>query len=136
MPPFCKKSHSDKKYRQAGCMKFLVDAQLPKKLARWFSARGYDAIHTLDLPEKNKTSDEQINELSLRERRIVISKDSDFYDMYFQKLEPHKLIYLTVGNMSTDELIQVFDRNLDRILIEIEYNNVLEITQSSIITLD
>jgi len=56
--------------------------------------------------------------------------------MYFQKLEPHKLIYLTVGNMSTDELIQLFDRNLDRILIEIEYNNVLEITRSSIITLD
>ncbi len=117
-------------------MKFIVDAQLPKILARWLSAKGFDAIHTLDLPEKNKTSDEFINELSIREKRIVISKDSDFYDRYFRKLEPHKLIYLTTGNISTEELIQLFDRNLDRILGEIEVNFVVEITRTTIITID
>lgn len=117
-------------------MKFLVDAQLPKRLARWLAMQGHDVIHTLDLPDKNRTSDDQINELSIREKRIVISKDSDFYDRFFQKLEPHKLIYLTVGNISTDELIQLFDRNLARILSEIEVNNVVEITRNSIITID
>ena len=34
-------------------MKFIVDAQLPKSLARFLSERGFDAIHTLDLPRKN-----------------------------------------------------------------------------------
>lgn len=33
-------------------MRFLVDAQLPKSLARFFSERGSDAIHTLDYREK------------------------------------------------------------------------------------
>ena len=31
-------------------MKFLVDAQLPIRLARFLQASGHDAIHTLDLP--------------------------------------------------------------------------------------
>lgn len=117
-------------------MKFIVDAQLPRKLARWLGANGYDTIHTLDLPDKNRTSDNQINELSLKEQRVVISKDSDFYDRYFLKLEPYKLIYLTVGNMATDELLLLFEKNLNQIISEIELNHVVEITRTSIITID
>lgn len=30
-------------------MKFLIDAQLPKRLCDWLRAKGYDALHTLDL---------------------------------------------------------------------------------------
>ncbi len=36
-------------------MKFLVDAQLPIRLARFLQASGYNAIHTLDLPQRNYT---------------------------------------------------------------------------------
>ena len=38
-------------------MKFILDAQLPKKLSDFLIWKGYDAIHTLDLPLKNKTKD-------------------------------------------------------------------------------
>ncbi len=116
-------------------MKFIVDAQLPKKLAKWLVERGFDAIHTLDLPERNRTGDDAINELSIRENRIVISKDSDFYDSYFQKLEPHKLLFLTVGNISTNDLIRLFDMNLQTIMSEINQNNVVEVSRTSIITI-
>lgn len=44
-------------------MKFLVDAQLPRRLARFLQSQGYDAIHTRDLPEGNATSDAYINRL-------------------------------------------------------------------------
>jgi len=30
-------------------MKFLIDAQLPRRLAHWFPRGGHDVIHTLDL---------------------------------------------------------------------------------------
>ncbi|MGH7886297.1 MAG: DUF5615 family PIN-like protein [Candidatus Binatia bacterium] len=30
-------------------MKFLVDAQLPPRLARWLQAEGHEAAHTRDL---------------------------------------------------------------------------------------
>jgi predicted nuclease of predicted toxin-antitoxin system len=96
-------------------MKFLVDAQLPKRLAHWLTNQGYEAVHTLDLPEKNRTTDASINELSIREHYIVISKDSDFFDRYFSHLEPYKLIFLTTGNISTNELINIFNLNIESI---------------------
>jgi len=36
-------------------MKFLIDAHLPKRLAQLLQRLGHDAIHTLDLPGKNRT---------------------------------------------------------------------------------
>jgi len=32
-------------------MRLVVDAQLPKRLARGFATRGFDALHTLDLEQ-------------------------------------------------------------------------------------
>ncbi|MEL6820247.1 MAG: DUF5615 family PIN-like protein [Calditrichota bacterium] len=61
-------------------MNFLIDAQLPKRLKYRFEEAGHNAVHTLDLPLQNKTSDRIIEEISLSEQRIVISKDADFVD--------------------------------------------------------
>jgi predicted nuclease of predicted toxin-antitoxin system len=47
-------------------MNFLVDAQLPRRMAAWLAAVGCDAIHTLDLPDGNRTTDEQINDAAAR----------------------------------------------------------------------
>ena len=88
-------------------MKFPIDAQLPKTLADFFRERGFDAVHTLELPNKNFTKDSEINQISLDEERIVISKDSDFYDSYSAKQEPYKLLYLTIGNVRNKELIDL-----------------------------
>ncbi len=39
---------------------------------------GHDAIHTLDLPDGNRTPDSEISRVSVSEERIVTTKDSDF----------------------------------------------------------
>ena len=52
-------------------LRFLVDAQLPKRLAYLLRDEGHDAVHTLDLPTANRTADESINALSLRQERVV-----------------------------------------------------------------
>ena len=41
-------------------MKFMVDAQLPRRLSIWFRDQGYDARHTIDLPEGNRTQDAEV----------------------------------------------------------------------------
>lgn len=63
-------------------MKFIVDAQIPKTLAYFLREKGFDALHTSELPNGNDTTDAEINHLSLAENRIVISKDGDFYDSF------------------------------------------------------
>ncbi len=114
-------------------MRFIVDAQLPKSLARFLSERGFDAIHTLDLPRKNATDDLEINRISLKENRIVISKDSDFYDSYTARKEPYKLLYLTTGNISTEDLLNLFDKNLLLIIHTMQNGSVVEISRHNII---
>lgn len=59
-------------------MKFLVDAQLPRRLANWLNDAGQDALHTLDLPRKNLTSDSEIINRAQQDGRIVVTKDADF----------------------------------------------------------
>ena len=113
-------------------MKFLVDAQLPRRLARWLSEKGFDTLHTLDLPDKNSTTDHQISDISIREQRVVISKDSDFYDRYFDKLEPWKLLFLTVGNLSNDALIELFEKNMDQIIAELETAQVIQMSRTTL----
>jgi predicted nuclease of predicted toxin-antitoxin system len=36
-------------------MKFLLDAQLPRRLARFLKETGRDVTHTLELPLRNAT---------------------------------------------------------------------------------
>jgi predicted nuclease of predicted toxin-antitoxin system len=115
-------------------MKFIVDAQLPKSLARFLKQQGYDAIHTLDLPLKNATGDNYINQLSIQQQRVVITKDSDFYDSFLAKQEPYKLLYLTVGNMRNSQLIALFTNNLATIVRELQHGDIVELSSDTIVT--
>ena len=85
-------------------MKFLVDAQLPLRLARWLQDEGYDAVHTRDLPHGNRTSDADINDRSVREQRVVVTKDEDFVDTFHLKREPRKLLLVATGNIGNSDL--------------------------------
>ena len=66
-------------------MKFLIDAQLPMRIANLLENSGYDVIHTKNLPLQNVTPDSEINKLSILEQRIVITKDKDFLDSFLIK---------------------------------------------------
>lgn len=85
-------------------MKFLVDAQLPVRLARFIQTTGYDTVHTRDLPQQNATSDPQINQISIQQERIVITKDSDFVDSFMTMKKPYKLLLITTGNIKNIEM--------------------------------
>ena len=61
-------------------MKFLVDAQLPARLAQSLSSAGHDALHTTELLDGNRTTDGRVAELADDEGRIVVTKDRDFRD--------------------------------------------------------
>lgn len=69
-------------------MKFLVDAQWPRRLASWLNANGHDALHALDLPHANRTADDEICRLADAQRRAVITKDDDFVYSFLVSLAP------------------------------------------------
>ncbi|MCP4754465.1 MAG: hypothetical protein GY866_26585 [Proteobacteria bacterium] len=114
-------------------MKYLIDAQLPKRLSSTFKDSGYDAIHTLDLPDKNRTKDRNINSISLNEKRIVVSKDSDFVDSIFVSDKPYKLLYVATGNISNNELIEMFSANIRLIDQAFRSNRLIELNPDTLI---
>jgi len=61
-------------------MKFLIDAQLPHSLGGCFVAAGPEALHTLDLPDGNRTSDDDIIRHADRMDAVIVTKDQDFVD--------------------------------------------------------
>lgn len=108
-------------------MNFLVDAHLPKRLALQLSAAGHDSIHTLDLPLRNRTPDAVINEISLAEERVVVTKDADFRDSHLVNGEPYKLLLVSTGNISNNDLLNLFAQNLTRIVAAFEIHSYIEL---------
>jgi predicted nuclease of predicted toxin-antitoxin system len=115
-------------------MKFIVDAQLPRRLAHFLQNAGYDTIHTLDLPQQNATPDSNINALSIQQERIVITKDSDFVDSFLTIRQPYKLLLISTGNIKNSALEAIFATNLPQIIDLLTQHQYIEVNQDSIIT--
>ena len=63
-------------------LKFIADAQLPYSLAEMIRSKGFNVKHTDDLHNKERTTDNEIRILAKEEKRIVVTKDNDFFDSY------------------------------------------------------
>ncbi len=115
-------------------MKFLVDAQLPRRLAQILRQEGFEVIHTLDLPLRNRTPDSIINDLSVREQYIVVTKDEDFVSSFYLQRRPRKLLLVSTGNIKNAELEVLFLANLAEIVSGFQQLDFLEITRKTVIS--
>ena len=113
-------------------MKFLVDAHLPPGICALLQASGHDALHTRQLPAQNHTPDQVLNDLSVRDQRVVISKDTDFYYSHLLLQRPHKLLLVRTGNIRTRELKLLFETHLTEIIDALEANSLVELDRSEV----
>jgi predicted nuclease of predicted toxin-antitoxin system len=114
-------------------MKFLVDAQLPRRLAHWLREAGYDALHTLDLSQGNHSSDSDINEYSVAEQRVLITKDSDFVHSFLVLHKPYKLLLVSTGNVKNTELEALFAQNIKQIVEAFALYDFIEIDRTTLV---
>ncbi|HEV7518976.1 MAG TPA: DUF5615 family PIN-like protein [Thermoanaerobaculia bacterium] len=108
-------------------MKFLVDAHLPRRLVYLLRNAGHDAIHTGDLPLRNRTPDEVINQVSHAEERLVITKDADFVSTHLIQRKPYKLLLISTGNIKNSDLLRLFEQNLGLIVDAFEHRTYVEL---------
>jgi predicted nuclease of predicted toxin-antitoxin system len=113
-------------------MKFLLDAHLPRRLCAVLAQHGHDAVHTLDLPAKNMTRDRDINQISLFEQGVVVSRDADFFYSHLLQARPWKLLLVRTGNISTGDLCDLFERNLPVIEAALQSNTLVELDRASV----
>jgi predicted nuclease of predicted toxin-antitoxin system len=105
---------------------------LPRRFANWLSEAGHDALHTLDLPRKNKTTDDELIARAMRDGRIVISKDADFVQAYLVNGEP-PLLLISTGNISNAELEKILRANLQGIDDAFALGKFVELTSEALV---
>jgi predicted nuclease of predicted toxin-antitoxin system len=68
-------------------MKFLVDVNASDSAARWLEEHGHDVKQIKDIDPR--MPDEQVLQLAVRERRIVVTTDQDFEEMIWREGRVH-----------------------------------------------
>ncbi len=114
-------------------MRFLVDAQLPRRLAGLLNSAGCDALHTLDLPDANRTTDEQVIECADREQRAVVTKDADFVSSHLLFGRPAKLLLVSTGNISNRDLEQLLAPLMADLVREFQSHSFIELGRAGIV---
>ena len=63
-------------------LRFLIDTQLPPQLSHLLNQWGYNSLHTSDFPDGHLLNDKAIREIAINDNRIIVSKDSYFFDFF------------------------------------------------------
>jgi len=114
-------------------MKFLVDAQLPRRLVQRLRSEGHDALHTLDLERGNRTPDPTVSGVANRDGRVLVTKDADFVSSHLLKGEPRRLLLVSTGNISNADLEALLIANLPELLRSFEVEAFIELTRFSLV---
>lgn len=110
-----------------------MDAQLPRRVAHLLRAAGHDAVHTLDLPGANRTTDDEILELAAREQRVVVSKDADFVNSFVLARRPERLLLISTGNIRNADLEALLVSNIAAIVAAFDTAGLVELTRTDVI---
>ena len=92
-------------------MKVLCDVHLPYRLVNHLRQRGVDATHVNRILHGSRTNDAALAAFADANGMVIITKDSDFRDRHFLNGSPSRLIRVTLGNLSNDALLALFDEH-------------------------
>lgn len=98
-------------------MKFVVDENLPPKLAAWLRDQGFEAVHVFDVA-LDRTPDPRIRNAAAQAGWVIVTKDNDFVRL--QRLADGPLLFLTCGNLPRAELMRAVAAEWSELLRRLE----------------
>jgi predicted nuclease of predicted toxin-antitoxin system len=113
-------------------VKFLIDAQLPTRLAEFLNRAGHDALHTSELPDGNRSTDRQVALRADTGDRVVVTKDQDFRDGHLLTASPRRLLVVATGNITNSALLSLVERHLGAIVLAFEDADYVEMSDDSL----
>lgn len=99
-------------------MKFLIDQQLPRRLASFIRSRGHEAVHVKEL-SLQASSDRVVWAAARDGGAVIISKDEDFSLIGARTGQP-QVVWVRLGNCGNEQLLARFDEEWSRIIEELE----------------
>lgn len=94
-------------------MKVLCDVHISYKLVKYLNNKGITSIHINEILDRSNTKDSEICKYADKNDFVLVSKDIDFRNSFFIQNTPRKLIRIILGNITNQELITIFDKNLE-----------------------
>ena len=114
-------------------MKILLDAQLPRSLVKQLEPMGCDVLHTVDLPQGNRSSDLTISSVADRDGRVVFSKDDNFIRSHLLRGSPARLLIVATGNISNQELSSLLIGVFPELIRLFESHALIELNRKALI---
>ena len=96
-------------------MKLLLDQNLSPRLVNRLASVYLDMSHVA-LVGLDRASDAEVWEYARANDYIIVTKDSDFNDMSLLRGAPPQIIWLRLGNCTTDMVEQVLRRGYAQIV--------------------
>ena len=100
-------------------MKFLLDAQLPSRLTKAPTRTGHKAAHIYECGMLT-AKDRDIWKYAAKHGFAVVTKDADFAAMRAHAAGGPAVVWLRLGNVSNDKLIEAFMSVLPEVAAAIE----------------
>jgi predicted nuclease of predicted toxin-antitoxin system len=72
----------------------------------------------------NGKTDTEIWDVAKKEELVIVTFDEDYFEMMMIKGFPPKVIWLRIGNSSTNEIVELLEKNFDEIKLFIQNNEV------------
>ncbi|HKT38344.1 MAG TPA: DUF5615 family PIN-like protein, partial [Ktedonobacterales bacterium] len=70
---------------------------------------------------------------SLREQRVVVTKDADFVNSFLLKHQPYKLLLISTGNIRNTDLETLLLTYLSSIVTAFDSHDYIELSRSALI---
>lgn len=90
--------------------KYLIDANLPRRLRIWSSAQ-YLFVHDIN----PSWLDHDIREFAYDRNLTIVTKDADFADFMLVGIPTPRIIHIRLGNMKFAELESYLERVWDEV---------------------
>ncbi|MFQ6057593.1 MAG: DUF5615 family PIN-like protein [Anaerolineae bacterium] len=92
-------------------LRFLVDVNVGQAIVECLHRAGYDAVAVRDLDPR--MDDVDILALAVRERRIIVTMDTDFGELVYHSEQPHAgVLLLRMPGARRDEKVRIMERIL------------------------
>jgi predicted nuclease of predicted toxin-antitoxin system len=85
-------------------VRFLIDTQLPRLLARRLQDAGHEAVHVLDL-SLAQCPDNDLWHHARDHDMVIVTKDEDFAEWVLAGRHGPSVVWLRIGNCTNIELV-------------------------------
>ncbi|MFT4176295.1 MAG: DUF5615 family PIN-like protein [Luteolibacter sp.] len=112
-------------------MKWLIDENLPFQIGRELAL---DYLHATRIGEQ--ITDSELWNYAKQNNMVILTRDTDFFDRFLLLGPPPKVVWIRLGNLTKQQLIEEVVRRWNTIGRLIQKHDLIQVHPQSLETMD